>query len=83
MESYSFFEISETARNRAVKCFDCHACLEDPEFEICRVDFHFEDTSVILSNSNQCRKCGYGQPFAGGHICVCPVRQELYIRHGV
>lgn len=83
MESYSLYEISETARNQAAECYDCHACLEDPEFKICRVEFHIENASVILSNSDRCRLCGYGKPFAGWHICSCPVRQELYIRHGV
>ena len=83
MESVTTFEISEAVRNQAANCFDCHACLDDPEFEICSVDFYIEEASVILSSSSQCRTCGYGRPFAGGHICVCPVRKELYTRHGV
>ena len=78
MDSLLRFEIGEDIKARASNCWDCHICLEDPEFALCRVDFYVERQDVMISNHGQCRKCGYGQAFAAGHICVCPVRFQLF-----
>ena len=83
MDNSTRFEVDAAHRERADNCYDCHMCLEDTEFELCRVDFYIENSAVLISTRRQCRVCGYKRPFADGHLCLCPVHEALFRRYGI
>ena len=79
----SRFDIDAEIVATAEKCLDCHACLEDPAFELCRIDFVDDESGVMVIFGDQCRDCGYGQGFGNGALCLCPIRKEIHRKYGL
>ncbi|MCU7812758.1 MAG: hypothetical protein KZQ77_16250 [Candidatus Thiodiazotropha sp. (ex Notomyrtea botanica)] len=83
MDDKKRFDIDPEVVAEAIQCLDCHACLEDPEFNLCKIDFVDDESTVMIIFGEQCRDCGYGPGFGDGTICLCPVRKEIHKKYGM
>lgn len=80
MESYPLFDLSEKTIAKTGKCPE-KRCLNDPQYELCRVEQHVNGEVVFIRPCQQCR-CDYKVNFGSGYICTCPIRIEIFNRYG-
>ncbi|MEW8026431.1 MAG: hypothetical protein AB2806_01635 [Candidatus Thiodiazotropha sp.] len=76
-------EIDPRIIEQANLCQDCHRCISDPDFPICKIDYLAADGAVLFIFSDQCKNCGYRVSFGNSTICGCPVRREIMAKYGL
>lgn len=76
------YKISDEARENATKCPSKMNCIYGGGGPKCEVERGVENSGVFLQTVND-GPCPYKMSFGYDFICNCPVRIELYTRHGV
>ena len=76
------YEISEPTRKRTVKCPYSFECLSNEKWITCYIE---DELSGGLSVKKICSQkfCNYFLYFGSRHICICPVRVEIYRRYKI
>jgi hypothetical protein len=73
-------QISEATKKRATKCSCNFECLNNEKWDTCSIEKEISGGLVI---KNICRQkfCNYFLYFGSRHICICPIRHEIYERY--
>ncbi|MET0101549.1 MAG: hypothetical protein ABW078_07465 [Sedimenticola sp.] len=79
------FRISDEIVDEAHKCIKDHACLTDPDFELCGIGFCKTDKRycILLCEKGDGHECPYKTDLGNQMVCTCPVRQEIFKKYGV
>ena len=74
------YQIHEATKNRATKCSYNLECLENEKWKTCSIE---KELSGGLFVKHLCiqKYCNYFLYFGSHHICICPVRVEIYKRY--
>lgn len=75
------FDIEPGIIGQAILCHDCHRCLNDPGFQLCKIDYVAADGAILFVFSDQCDTCGYKIAFGSGTVCACPIRKEIMAKY--
>jgi hypothetical protein len=81
-ETMKKLEVSDESRKAATKCSLGCSCLDGDRKDLCPV-VSCVDAKVFFVQCLNEDACFYRHNFGLGHFCTCPVRQELFIKHGV
>ena len=78
------YEVDDDTIKRAVRCDKDYACLRGEEGLHCKPSDVMSGTSgeAALIQCPEEDGCAYCQSFGGTSICQCPVRIEIFRRHG-
>jgi|WetSurMetagenome_2_1015567.scaffolds.fasta_scaffold167295_2 hypothetical protein len=76
------YEIAEPTKKRAAKCPYSLECLSNDKWNTCYIE---DELSGGLSVKKICTQkfCNYFLYFGSRHICICPVRVEIYRRYNI
>jgi hypothetical protein len=75
------FEISVESVQQTTRCDSCHACLNDPHFEVCGMDVSLgEDPDFIRCRR---RRCFYNTRHGNEFVCFCPVRNAIHQKYRI
>jgi hypothetical protein len=84
------YKIDEETLQQTTKCENNFACLSDECPNICGVLRAVGTQLIITSCTDSCAKCAYcvcfnpaDPPAISEAFCTCPVRVELFKRHGI
>lgn len=77
------FEVDPRIIEQANLCQDCHRCIKDPNFQLCKIDYVTAAGSVLFVFNDQCKNCNYKISFGNGTVCGCPVRREIMAKYGL
>ncbi|MBT3048940.1 MAG: hypothetical protein G8D61_19875 [gamma proteobacterium symbiont of Ctena orbiculata] len=83
MDNNKQYVIEPRIIEQADRCKLCHLCLNDPEHQLCKIDFVAGDGAILLMFNDQCTECGYKVSFGSGAVCGCPIRREIMIKYRV
>lgn len=74
------YQISEDAKKRTTKCCFNYECLNNVKWDTCNIE---KEISGGLSIKYMCKEkyCNYLLYFGAVHICMCPIRVEIYRRY--
>ena len=75
-------KVSPGTIQRAEACCCDHACLSSAGSSICRAQGQKYGSTVLIECLDE-RDCPYKRRYLTLTICTCPVREELYDKHGV
>jgi hypothetical protein len=66
----------------ANKCTKNHACLKDPNYQLCGAAITTDSGTerMVCSHGS---KCPYNSTLGNKHVCTCPIRQEIYRKYGI
>jgi hypothetical protein len=73
--------ISEDTLRQVTKCTNGFSCLSGESRRICEVEQDIGGKVLFVRCKSE--GCNYRMPFGYGYICTCPVRREIYNRHGL
>ncbi len=76
--------VSGNIVSEAHRCIRTHACVKDPEFELCSIGFCDVDrySCVLLCEDKSIGSCPYQSNLGNRRVCTCPVRQEIFRKYG-
>ena len=75
------FEVSDDTR-QAADCPYGYPCLTDEEWVGCAIDNCVGGTVLFIRGETEIL-CRNMRNFGYEHICMCPVRREIFQRYGV
>jgi len=76
------YKIPQETLQRSTQCSFAFACQESSAWQTCTVERDVSG-SVLYINPREGLVCPYHVRFGYGHMCACPTRVEIYLRHGV
>jgi len=76
------FDISADVVRQAAKCHIDHACLSDPGYELCKIDYVMTDEVFFLKCLNN-QPCAFRTTFGDVTVCTCKVRKEIFRKYEV
>ena len=65
---------------RKTKCPFNFVCLSNPDKILCKAESKVGSTILFVKPTNG-SICNYRTNFGDGHICTCPVRNEIYKKY--
>lgn len=81
-DDHSKLEVSADTKAAATKCWANFACLSGGRQPMCEVKQWLSNKYAFV-NAGPPAPCPYSVPFGMvSRVCGCPVRNELYRRHG-
>jgi len=82
-------KVSKTALDRTKECssnFYCLNCNTNPScsdsMPLCSVDYYLGKTNLVVKFTSNA-DCSYKSNFGQRHVCMCPVRHEIYERYNI
>ena len=75
-------QISDTVIEQATKCERVFSCLSGNLEGVCKVRKYVAD-EVLFVEDGKGEDCVYLRSVGYSHMCLCPVRKEIYRRYGV
>ena len=76
-------KVSEKALEQTTECGKYHACLAGHIYRICKVKTLAGSDRLLCNSVTKEFSCNYSQRFRKSHVCLCPVRKELFSRYGI
>ena len=76
MDQKTIIKINEDVIKKTTKCKKNISCLSSGR-ELCQVELCVENKIHFIKCKSD-EFCNYRVPFGYSHVCVCPVRKELY-----
>ena len=76
------YQISEDTKKRTSKCSYNFECLNNEKFDTCCIDKEISGGLFVKNICNQ-KFCNYFLYSRSRHICICPIRVEIYRRHNI
>jgi len=75
-------QIDEAILKKTTKCTNEFKCLKGDEYPLCRAEdrLPLEDYGIFVMTITR-NSCSYKIPYGYSHICRCPVRMDIYMRH--
>jgi len=74
--------ITEDTLKMAGKCRKNHSCLSGQIEALCKVELNVEDKiHFVKCISNEF--CPYRISFGYSHVCLCPVRKEIFDKYNI
>jgi hypothetical protein len=75
------FNISPEIVQEARKCTKGHACLSDPDYELCgiRITTGYHARMICGKGAN----CPYSSEMGDKFVCTCPVRHAIYRKYSL
>ena len=67
----------------ADKCQKGHACLTNPHYKLCEVNFQHEKSHTGILACEYGSDCPYSSHIGAQHVCSCPVRQEIFKKYQI
>lgn len=75
-------KIDEDLKGQATKCSTSLRCLNDRDYELCRVDRSENGGGVLFIECKETKHCNYKNIFGYSlYFCTCPVRKEIYKKY--
>jgi hypothetical protein len=74
-------QVSDEILNKT-ECLYSFQCLDEENIDICMVDRCLQGNTCFLKTLKQ-KNCIYQRSFGYSHMCLCPVRAELYRRYRI
>jgi len=74
--------VSEETIAETTKCEKDFSCLQGQHDDLCPIDYCVNGKVHFIKCLNG-QGCSYQGSFGNGLLCHCPVRKELYNKHGV
>ena len=71
------YVIPEEVIKRACMCLRGHACLFDPDYQLCGIA-RYRGSQMIRLSCPQKVECPFTKQVGVEVICTCPVRQEIF-----
>ena len=71
------YVIPEEVIKRACQCLRGHACLHDPDYQLCGKTI-YRDTRMIRLVCPGASECPFAKQIGNVAVCTCPIRQEIY-----
>ena len=76
------YMVSDETIAEGKKCEKGFSCLKGPREDLCLIDTCVNGKVLFIKCLNR-ERCSYKGTFGYSLICHCPVRKELYNKHGV
>jgi hypothetical protein len=76
------YQIGEDTKKRTTKCPYNFECLNNKKWDTCCIEKELSGGLVIKNISRQ-KFCNYFLYFGSRHICMCPIRVEIYRRFNI
>ena len=67
---------------QAAKCHINNACLSDPDYKLCKIDYVMTDEVFFLKCLND-QACAFRTTFGDVTVCTCKVRKEIFRKYEV
>jgi hypothetical protein len=74
--------VSKPIQDRTTRCQSDFSCLSGPLDSICKITRRIAGDVFIIQCAEK-STCKYCECFGSWSICTCPIRMELYKRHGI
>jgi hypothetical protein len=74
--------INEEIIKKTTRCTKKLSCLAGDRDDLCKVEFCVEEKIHFIKCLDK-QPCNYRIPFGYSHVCICPVRKELYNKYKV
>jgi hypothetical protein len=75
------YQISEAAKKRAAKCPYNFEGLNSEKWDTCSIEKELSG-ALLIKDISKHKFCNYFLYFGSRHICICPIRYEIYKRYG-
>lgn len=70
-------QVSLEARRATKMCPSGFSCLAGDRKDLCAVERSVNGEVIFVKCLHE-GDCSFSHPFGNGHICVCPVRKEIF-----
>ncbi|WP_372807112.1 hypothetical protein [Pontiella sp.] len=74
--------ISQKTLDAASNCKHNHICTTNEGKPFCTIESVVGNT-VFFTGTRHTPGCVYQCSFGSAYMCTCPVRQELFVKHGI
>ena len=74
------YEIDQSIILQAANCDMDFICLTEKAHPSCKVESCIGCSVHFIEKLE--RNCNFNQAFGNGHVCICPVRKEIYNKYG-
>lgn len=82
MDNKTNININEDIVKNTTKCKKCFSCLNSEAKDICRVELNVDD-KIHFVKCISTNICDYRMSFGYSHVCLCPVRKEIFNRYNI
>jgi hypothetical protein len=84
MDTMINIEIDEDVIAKADKCTSLLGCLNNKDYQLCKVVPPTNGNGVVFIECREKRYCNYKNIFGYSLVfCSCPVRKEIYRKYGI
>lgn len=77
------FKVPLEVIQEADRCPNGHACLSDPHYRLCGVEIKHGKAHVGILTCGRETNCPYSSHIGIYHVCICPIRQEIFRKYQI